>query len=80
MFTITTLWLPVLSQSVLYKISEVGKLCTGFVWLSILSIPLPIIIFRVIRKFEIYGADWCSIALDVGKLVISIIMRNEQCR
>ena len=36
--------------------------------------------FLVIRKFEIYGADWCSIALDVGKLVISIIMCNEQCR
>ena len=36
--------------------------------------------FLVIRKFEIYGPDWCSIALDVGKLVISIIMCNEQCR
>ena len=29
--------------------------------------------FLVIRKFEIFGLDWCSTALDIGKLVISIM-------
>ena len=27
-----------------------------------------------------YGPDWCSIALNIRKLVLFITMRNEQCR